>query len=307
MTDLDIDLIKSLCNVFAPSGNEKAMKDFLIDYVQQHQSQWKTTPEIIYGDDFQDCVILKFGTPRTAVFAHIDSIGFTVRYENQLIPIGGPEAEVGFELVGEDNMGPIECKLKVEEGHLFYDFGRGIQSGTDLVFKSDFRDSEEYIQSAYLDNRLGVFNVLKVAETLKDGVIVFSCLEEHGGGTVPFLSKYIYEQYNIRQALVSDITWVTEGVTHGSGVAISRRDMSIPRKEYVDKIITLAEESGVDYQIEVERHGGSDGREIQQSPYPIDWCFVGAPEDHVHSPNEKVHKNDIASMVKLYQFLMKKL
>lgn len=307
MQPSDIQVLKTLCSLFAPSGNESAMTDFLIDYVNQHKSQWKVQPKLIYGEEFQDCLILQFGKPRTAIFAHIDSIGFTVRYENQLVPIGGPETETGYNLVGHDHMGPVECKLKTEDGDLFYDFGRGIASGTDLVFKSNFRETEEYVQSCYMDNRLGVLNALKVAETLEDGLIIFSCWEEHGGGTVPFLCKWMYENHQVKQALISDITWVTEGVTHGGGVAISLRDMSIPRREYVDKIVNLAEESGVNYQIEVERSGGSDGREIQQSPYPIDWCFVGAPEDHVHSPDEIVHKEDIDAMFALYQYLMKHL
>ena len=46
---------------------------------------------------------------------------------------------------------------------------------------------------------------------------------------------------------------------------------------------------------------------MQKSHYPWDWCFVGAPEDNVHSPDEKVHKEDIASMVKMYKELLVKL
>ncbi|UXX80258.1 M20/M25/M40 family metallo-hydrolase [Reichenbachiella carrageenanivorans] len=307
MQSTDVALLKTLCGIFAPSGNESSLTTYLIDYVNEHKATWKVQPELIYGDEFQDCLILKFGQPKTAIFAHLDSIGFTVRYENQLVPIGGPETETGYILVGQDSMGPIECKLKDEDGHLFYDFGRGIESGTDLVFKSDFRETKDYVQSCYMDNRLGVYNALKVAETLENGLIIFSCWEEHGGGTVPFLCKWMYENHQIKQALVSDITWITEGVTHGNGVAISLRDMSIPRREYVDKIVALADASGINYQIEVERSGGSDGREIQLSPYPIDWCFVGAPEDNVHSPDEIVHKADIDAMVSLYQYLMKNL
>ncbi len=308
MKAADLQLIQDMCEVFSPSGNEVAMKEFVLDYVKKHQGSWKTQPEIIQGPEFQDCLMLCFGKPRTAVFAHLDTVGFTVRYENQLVPIGSPDAEEGYRLVGTDDMGPIECALKTDgNGSLFYDFGRGIQTGTELMFKSDFRSTKNYIQSCYLDNRLGIFNCLKLAETLTNGVLVFSCGEEHGGGTVPFLVKYIYEKWKIKQALISDITWVTEGVKHGEGVAISMRDMSVPRKSYVDKIIGLAEESGIPYQLEVERSGGSDGREIQSSPYPIDWCFVGAPEDHVHTPDEKVYKRDIESMLNLYTYLMEKL
>ncbi|MEO9965902.1 MAG: M20/M25/M40 family metallo-hydrolase [Reichenbachiella sp.] len=307
MEPIDIELLKQLCGIFAPSGNESALTKYLIEYVETQQDNWKTKPELIYGEEFQDCLILKFGEPTTAIFAHLDSIGFTVRYENQLVPIGGPEVESGDLLVGHDAMGPIECKIKDEDGHLFYDFGRGIESGTDLVYKCDFRETEEYFQSCYIDNRLGVYNALKVAETLENGLIIFSCWEEHGGGTVSFLCKWMYEKYKVKQALISDITWITDGVTHGQGVVVSLRDSSIPRREYVDKIIALAEASGVPYQIEVERSGGSDGREIQQSQYPIDWCFVGAPEDYVHTPNELVHKADITAMVTLYKYLMNNL
>ena len=100
---------------------------------------------------------------------------------------------------------------------------------------------------------------------------------------------------------------MTEGVHHGQGVVISLRDKNIPRKVFVDKVVLLAEESGIPYQLEVEGAGSSDGREVQQSPYPIDWCFIGAPEDHVHSPDEKVHLKDIDAMIHMYQYLMKAL
>lgn len=304
---MDFSLLEKLCGIHAPSGNEVGMKTFLLDYIRTHQKNWISQPEIHEGDQFQDCIVLKFGKPRTAIFAHMDSIGFTVRYHDQLVPIGGPRAVTGYQLVGEDSLGPIECSLIENEGDLHYKFARGIERGTELVFKTDFRETEGFVQSCYMDNRLGVFNALKVAETLENGVIVFSCWEEHGGGSVPYIAKFIYEQWGVRQALISDITWVTEGVPHGEGVAISMRDRNVPRRSYVDKIIGIARESGVDFQLEVEGAGSSDGRELQECPYPFDWCFVGAPEDNVHSPDEIVHKHDIDCMIALYEVLMQKL
>jgi di/tripeptidase len=53
--------------------------------------------------------------------------------------------------------------------------------------------------------------------------------------------------------------------------------------------------------------GSSDGGELQKSPVPFDWCFVGAPEQHAHTPHEKVHKHDIKTMIDLYTCLMKEL
>ena len=303
-----MELLKRLCEIRAPSGNESALKTYIINYVNENQHKWVCKPEIIYGDDFQDCLILKFGRPRTAVYAHMDSIGFTVRYEDQLVPIGSPDARTGYKLVGEDQLGPIECELVVDESNnLRYKFGRPIHRGTDLVFKTHFKENNEYIQSSYLDNRLGVYNCLKLAENLENGVLVFSCWEEHGGGSVPYLVKFLFERFNIRQSLISDITWITDGVYPGDGVVISIRDKNIPRKNFVDKIISIAYKSGIDYQLEVEGQGSSDGREIQLSPYPVDWCFVGAAEEYAHSPHEKVHKKDLEAMIHLYEKLLKEL
>jgi putative aminopeptidase FrvX len=303
-----MNLLKQLCEVHAPSGEELAMKEFLMKYIQKEKKNWKTKPEIFHGDDFQDCIVLSFGKPRTAVFAHMDSIGFTVRYFNQLLPIGSPDAEMGTQLVGNDSLGDIECELEYDkDNHAIYKFGRPIDRGTSLTYKIDFRDSKSFIETAYLDNRLGIYTALKLAETLKDGVIVFSCWEEHGGGSVPYLAKFIYEKWKIRQALVADITWVSDGVTPGKGVVISLRDRNLPRKSFVNHIIEIAKKRKIDFQLEVEGVGSSDGRELQVSPYPFDWCFVGAPQQNPHTPNEKVHKDDINSMLKIYQWLMKDL
>jgi putative aminopeptidase FrvX len=301
-------LLQQLCSIPGTSGHEGAVKDFLLKYIQKEKKNWKVKPEIFHGDGFQDCIVLKFGKPRTAIFAHMDTVGFTVRYFNQLLSVGSPDAEIGARLVGHDSHGPIECELDFDkEQHAFYKFGRAIERGTPLSYKIDFKESKDFIETAYLDDRLGIYVALKAAEKLKDGVIVFSCWEEHGGGTVPYLAKFIYESWGVKQALISDITWITDGVEHGKGVAISLRDRNIPRREFIDKIIDIAQKHKVSYQLEVEGAGSSDGGELQRTPYPFDWCFVGAPEKDPHTPNERVHKKDIESMIKLYEWAMKEL
>jgi putative aminopeptidase FrvX len=302
-----MQLLQTLCQVHAPSGEEVGLTRFILDYVRQHAASWQHQPQVIYDEvRFQDCLLLVFGEPRTAVFAHLDSIGFTVRYGRELVPIGGPECKTGYRLVGRDSQGEIDCKLMVDEETeaLGYEFSRDIERGTSLTFACDFRETNTTVQSCYLDNRLGVWIALRLAETLEHGIIAFSCWEEHGGGTVPYLARFIYETYGVRQALISDITWVTEGVRPGGGCVISLRDSLIPRRSYVERIRRIAEASDVAYQLEVEESGSSDAKDLQRSEMPWDWCFVGAPEDEVHTPNEIVNKQDIASMLALYQALM---
>ena len=306
-------LLQTLCQLPAPSGEEADLKHFILAYVQQHSASWRCQPLVLHDEvQFQDCLLLVFGQPRTAVFAHLDSIGFTVRYGRELVPIGGPECVAGYQLVGRDAHGDISCTLTVttEDGKkptLGYEFSRDIEPGTSLTFACNFRETDATVQSCYLDNRLGVWTALRLAETLEHGILAFSCGEEHGGGTVPFLARYIYDTYGVQQALICDITWVTEGVQAGQGCVISLRDSLIPRRRYVERIRTIAQRAGIAHQLEVEAHGGSDAKDLQRSEMPWDWCFVGAPESEVHTPNELVDKRDIASMMALYQVLLKEL
>ena len=305
-------LLKEMCEIHAPSGEELELTKFILLYIQRKQIDWKVKPILHYGDGFQDNIIMVFGSnPKTAIFAHLDSIGFTVKYNNEIVKIGGPVTNEEIMLVGEDSKGKIEGKLIIKEGgenqKIFIDFHRTIDRGTSLTFKANFRENKSFVQSCYIDNRLGVWNALELAKTLQNGIIVFSSCEEHGGGTAGYLGKFIYERYNVKQALISDITWITEGIKHGEGCVISLRDSGIPRKSFVKRIISIAKKANIPFQLEVENSGGSDGNELQKSPYPWDWCFVGAAEDNVHSPNEKVHKKDITSMVNLYKELLKKL
>ncbi len=303
-----MELLRKLVEVRAASSDEGRMKDFLLSYVRENSKDWKVQPTIYEGRQFQDCIILVFGKPRTAIYAHMDSIGFSVGYEKELIKIGGPRAIDGMQLVGSDSQGEIETELMLieteEETSIQYVFDREIDRGTILTFKPNYRETTEYVQSPYMDNRLGVWNALQVAETLENGAIVFGTYEEHGGNTVASCARFLMEEYHVFQALISDITWVTNGVTHGGGVAISMRDSGLPRRSYLDRIIELAKASKVDFQLEVESAGGSDGGVLQKASLPIDWCFIGAAEDNVHTPDEKVFKSDIHSMVELYKYLM---
>ena len=304
---MPLSLLKTMCAIHSPSGNEVVMKDFLLNYIKTEQKNWKHKPKIIHGKGFQDNIILVFGKPRTAIFAHTDSIGFTVRYGKQLVKIGWPQIIKGIELVGSDEKGKCEATLTIVKDKLEYKAKRNFDTGTELVFKANWREDKEYVQCCYMDNRLGCFSALKVAETLKDGVIVFSTWEEHGGGSVSYLQKYLAENYNISQALICDVSWISDGVFPAKGPVISMRDSMIPRRSYVNRIINIAKKHKLPFQLEVEGSGGSDAKELQMAENVWDWCFVGAAEQFVHTPDEKVHKKDIEGMIELYKALMKDL
>ncbi|SHM59583.1 Putative aminopeptidase FrvX [Cyclobacterium lianum] len=300
-------LLKEILEIKSVSGDESKISSFLLDFILKRRSSWKVSPEIYSGEEFHDNILLVFGKPKTAAFAHMDTVGFTSRYENQLVPVGGPEIGDGVWLQGSDQVGPIRCMAYEKDGNIFHDFPRGIQRGTLLSFEQRIISDNEMLQAAYLDNRLGMYALLKACEDLTDGIIVFSTYEEHGGGAMPFLVRFIYENWGIKNGLVADVTWITDGIHFNKGPVVSLRDSFIPRKKFLERILETADASGVPYQMEVEAHGGSDGREIQLSPYPIDWCFIGIAEENPHTPYEKASLADLADMIKLYRYLMQNL
>lgn len=304
-----MDLLKKLCNISSASGEEFRMKKFILKYVLQNQDNWKKKPQILSGDELLDCVVLVFGNPRTAIYAHMDIVGFHVRYDKELVSIGSPNTESNIKLVGKDIKGKIECSLDTShpDYHLAYSFFRDIERATSLTFKPVFKVKDEFIEASYLDNRIGLWVALKIAEIATNLAIVFTCGEEQKGGSVGYLAGYLFNKYNIRQALIADVGNINRGIKHGNGAIISRRDSVIPRKIYFDRILALAKEQNALFQIEVEYAGDTDGSDIHQSPYPIDWCFVGVPIDNLHSPIEKVHKIDIFAMFYLYSILIKNL
>ncbi len=328
---MNYDLLKELCAITGTAGDEGRVRDFIVDYFTKNASSFAAAPQLFSGPGFQDQVIAVFGQPRTAVFAHMDTVGFTVAYDRELFKIGNPKAKTGAILVGHDDRGEVRCKLEVhnkdedkkadktknmvkptpkpgdDERTFHYECDRKVALGTNLTYAPDWNETKQYVNTAYLDNRLGVWNALQLAHTIEHGALVFGTYEEHGGGGAQFAGRFLQENFGVRQALISDVTLVSEHIKHRRGVAISMRDRGIPRRSYVERIIALAREHGVNFQLEVEKAGGSDGNSLQDSSYPWDWCFIGPPEGNYHSPGEKVHKSDIEAMRKLYDILLEHL
>jgi len=236
-----MNLLEQLTSIPGASSDEGKISEFILKHVAENQSAWKSKPTVLHGDEMHDNVILVFGEPRTAIYAHTDTVGFTVGHRNRLI------------------------------------------------------------------NRLGVWAALKIAETLENGAIVFGTYEEHGGNSTAPLARLLLEKHGVRQALILDVTWATEDVRIGCGTAISMRDASLPRRSYINRVLEIARETGIDHQIEIQSSGGSDGTYLQKSEMLIDWCFIGPAQENPHTAEETVSKHDIDCTVKLYEELMRKL
>jgi putative aminopeptidase FrvX len=131
--------------------------------------------------------------------------------------------------------------------------------------------------------------------------------EEHSGRGAAVCGRIVAEELGIRQALISDITWHTEHIHRGRGPAVSLRDRFVPRQIFLERVLELADASRIPFQREIESEGSSDGGYLERTGVPIDWCFVGAPQENSHTPREVVQWSDLQAMVELHAYLVDRL
>lgn len=292
MKKKDFLLLEKLTSIHATSGNEELLRNFLVVYFKNNFSDKVEIKKINGG------LVVVRGNPKYVLFSHMDSTGYMVGYNNEILGIGSPVFDQNMTLV--DKKGKL---FDVEKNNdlTFLKSKKTIKRGKRLVFKNNIRTEKGKIYSAYLDNRLGVFVALKSIENKKNFALCFSCYEETGGGNAAVLAKYVYKKHKIKKAIICDITWHTEGIKFNKGIVISLKDVAIPRQKFVDKIIKRCVGNNIKFQLEVEKSGGSDGTEIQKSILPMDWVFIGIPQKNPHSNKEEVYIKDVYDLIKFYK------
>ena len=284
------------------------MADFVSDWAAKRMLETPESNDEQWSDSddcwcriirLRDCVIVRKGrAPRVAIFTHIDTTGFTVGYGGALIPIGQPQAVDGdrFRLCGDaaGTSGVI-----TGDGEVYTLRQLEVAPGDRVVYAAKPVVDGHHIHSPYLDNRAGMWAAMQALLQCQNVAVTFTTGEETSTSGAQICARYVYDKLGITRALISDITWDTEHVHCGSGVAISRRDHYVPSQGFVDQVVAIAANSGIPYQIEIESEGGSDGAGIERSGCPIDWAFVGAPEIDPHTSHEKLDLGDLDKMARL--------
>src|SRR4051794_829240 len=200
-----------------------------------------------------DLLLVARGRPRTAVVAHLDTTGFTLGYDGAAIPIGQADARGGEALrrvQGAGERWSEEATGRLEKvGSGLRIAGEGAP-GSAWVYADPVREKGGVLTGPYLDNRAGVWIALRALELARDVVVAFTTAEERSGRGALVAARWLVERYGVRQAIISDITWDTSHVHCGHGPAISLRDRFMPRQAYLERVLALAEKSGLPFQRE---------------------------------------------------------
>jgi putative aminopeptidase FrvX len=299
----DLDLLFALVGIPGVSGDEGAVAAFL-------EGQLSTKANVALHR-IGDSLIAVKGTPKTAIFAHTDTVGYTLGYERELIPVGSPRPPDGAKLrcaegltgrVRFVNGKPVLRRVRNPDGNKAKP-----RPGTRWVYACKSRVQNDVVFSPYLDDRAGVWSALHALERCENIAVAFCTGEEQHGHGARVCADYLFRTHQITQALIADITWHTDQTPCGKGVVISLRDAFCPRQAFLDRVLTVAQQSNIAIQCEIQSAGSSDGGHILRSSVPIDWVFIGAPEKDPHTPRESAHVSDLHAMTDLLTYLVQHL
>lgn len=326
-------LIKQLVETPGPSGYETQIRQLIRERIEPYA-------DALYVDSLGN-LIARYGEKADRgksimLAAHMDEIGIVATHIDprgfvRFIPIGGmrpnslPGSRVRF-LNG--SMGVIGVEVKpstnapLQFSDMFIDVGATreedcpVKVGDFAVMDRDFIELGERLVSKAMDDRIGVAVLIETLRRLKDENLssphqlyfVFSAQEEVGlrGATTAAFG------IDPELGLAIDVTSCGDtpkglrmAVELGKGPAIKVRDQSmISDPRLVSWMVSTAEKIGVEYQMEVLEHGGTDAHAIQLTRAGVPAGCLSVPCRYIHSPSEMVDLRDVHRAVELLLALL---
>lgn len=333
--------LKWLTEFNAPSGHEQALRRALLEELKGYKG---VTTSI---DRMGNVVAVKAGNgpePRKRVMlsAHMDEVGFIVTSCTEdgflrVAPVGGIDPRVVISkrvTVGDDKLPGIIGAMAIHlqsavdrqrvlgYSDIYVDIGAKKKDeaeakapkGTYICFDTDYvAFGDGYVSAKALDDRVGIFNLLRVLEDdyACDVICVFASQEETG----------CRGSKGAAFGLDPDVGIVLEGTTcndlgnvpetmqvcnTGRGVCVSFMDgSSIANRQLFRHTIDVAEKNGLSYHVKRSVSGGNDGGSMQRARGGMPVVVLSVPCRYIHSPSSVVKYSDVESQLALTKALLK--
>ena len=332
---MNFELLRELCLLNGTSGDEKAVRDFIIS---------RLPDDCDYTvDALGNLIVNKKGETepknKVALFAHMDEVGFIVTYITEdgfvnVANVGGIDnsALFGKKLTINGCVGVAgakaihqcssdEAKKIPEITDVSVDFGfeskeeaeKYISLGDFGYFKSDFVEfGNHMIKSKALDDRLGCGIMLELLQEKSkiNYTCVFTVQEEIGtrGATVSAYTVKPDYAIVIETTTASDIPDTPENkkvCKVGKGAVVSFMDRgTIYNKDLYKKAREIADKNGIANQTKTVVAGGNDASAIHKSAGGIKTVAVSLPCRYIHSSASVGSKADMKSVKALTKALL---
>jgi endoglucanase len=229
-------------------------------------------------------------------------------------------------------MKPEEMKQIPEGKDLYIDIGvgsraeaekLGVTIGSIAVFERDFNslNSSDIVVGKALDDRVGVAAMIEAFKAIDNNDVdiyaVATVQEEVGlkGARVAAYSITPHLALAIDVTIASDVAGVPEQdwITQlGKGPAIKVVDGRaasglIAHPSIREKLIEIAKQYGIPYQLEVLHGGTTDATIIALNKEGVPAATISIPTRYIHSPTEVVNLNDVAMASKLTMLFASKI
>ena len=328
-----LNLIKDLCSIDGVSGNEDAVREYILKRIDGH-CEYKV-------DNLGNIIAFKKGKNRPAkkimLDAHMDEVGLIATHitDDGLIKfdtIGYIKSEsllsqrVRFgNVLGVIGNKPIhltsadERKKLPKATDLYIDIGcdkkeeteKLLRVGDTAVFSTPFCEKDGRITARALDDRIGcaILINLILSEPEYDFYATFTVSEEIG--TVGAMcATYTIEPdcaICLETTTASDILGVSGGERVsivGDGPAVSFMDKGTL---YDRELFDMAMESGLKCQKKTAVAGGNNSRSIQRSRGGVKTMAISVPCRYIHSSSCHAAVCDVEDTLKLCEYMICKL
>lgn len=331
-------MLKTLCLLNGTSGDEHAVKDYIISQIQDY-CDYKI-------DALGSVIAFKKGRKSSdeiiSVNAHMDEVGFIVTGITddgylRFSPVGGIDPRVCLDrtvVVGDNRISGVvgdkafhllegdERKKCPSFDKLLIDIGaqsraeaeKSVALGDFVYFESDYIEfGNGFIKAKALDDRIGCMLMIEMIqnEIEFDTYFCFNVQEEVGlrGASCTAYSVKADKAIVLESTTAADLDGVSGNdrvCVLGDGPVISFMDgRTIYDRDLYKKFMALAADNNIPAQTKTAIAGGNDAGAIQTSANGTKVIAISLPSRYIHSAASVVKASDIENTRKLLKAIFK--
>jgi putative aminopeptidase FrvX len=342
MKNLDIQLLKKICEIAGAPGFEQRVRTLVIEEIKNYVDEYSI-------DNLGNLTALKRGkssAKKVMIAAHMDEIGFIVTHidDNGFVrfhTLGGFDPKTltaqrviihgTKDLIGVMGSKPIHVMSAAERTKVpkttdyFIDMGmskeeveKHITVGDSITRQRELIEMGDCVNCKSIDNRVSVYILIETLKRLKDFPYdvygVFTVQEEVGirGAQVSAMQIQPDFGFGLDTTIAYDVPGAAahERITElGKGAAIKIMDsQTICDYRMVRYMKEIAAKKKLTTQVEILPAGGTDTMGVQRStPGGSIAGAVSIPTRHIHQVIEMAHKEDIKQSIELLQVCIENL
>lgn len=331
-------MLKELCQINSASGDEKAVRDYIINEIKDY---------CVYStDNLGSIIALKKGIKKTdkktMLCAHMDEVGFIITnitddgylkfdtvggIDNKVIAgravkINNINGVIGLKPVHLLSSSEMEKTPEITE--LFIDIGAKnkedalnyVHPGDYAYFESDYYEfGNGFIKAKALDDRIGCMLLIELikSDIEYDTYFCFNVQEEVGLRGAMCTSFAVQPDISVvlETTTAADLCGVSGGdrvCVLGNGPVVSFMDgRTIYDKDLYSLAMESAKENNIKIQTKTAIAGGNDAGAIQTSGKGSRVMAVSVPCRYIHSGSSVVKNSDIDETRKLLQAVLPRL